>query len=67
LAATPQTDAPHFKSTLVAIIAVLRTWFMTIVLMSPTAPDVLAPAMSYTVVVMSGALSLALGYYYFPH
>jgi hypothetical protein len=41
-------------------------WFMTVVLMFPTAPAPLAENMNYTVVVMGGVLFLAGGYYYFP-
>ncbi|KAJ6529059.1 amino acid/polyamine transporter I [Mycena vulgaris] len=51
----------------VAIIAVLWMWFMTIVLMFPAAPNPIAETMNYTVVVMGGALLLAVGYYFFPH
>ncbi|KAJ6543330.1 amino acid/polyamine transporter I [Mycena sp. CBHHK59/15] len=50
----------------VAIIAVLWMWFMTVVLMFPTAPDPVPQTMNYTVVVMGGVLFLALGYYYLP-
>ncbi|KAF7347019.1 putative amino-acid permease C11D3.08c [Mycena venus] len=50
----------------VAVVAVLWMWFMTVVLMFPTAPDPVAQTMNYTVVVMGGVSLLALGYYYFP-
>ncbi|KAJ7703881.1 amino acid/polyamine transporter I [Mycena rosella] len=51
----------------VAIIAVLWMWFMTIVLMFPSAPNPSAETMNYTVVVMGGVLFLAAVYYLFPH
>jgi len=54
-------------STPVAIIAVLWMWFVTVVLMFPSAPAPVAATMNYTVVVMGGVLFLAVGYYYFPH
>ncbi|KAJ6484015.1 amino acid/polyamine transporter I [Mycena sanguinolenta] len=50
----------------VAVVAVLWMWFMTIVLMFPTAPHPTAQTMNYTVVVMGGVCILAIGYYYFP-
>ncbi|KAJ7195278.1 amino acid permease-domain-containing protein [Mycena haematopus] len=50
----------------VAIIAVLWMWFMTVVLMFPSAPDPVASTMNYTVVVLFGVWFLAAGYYYFP-
>ncbi|KAJ6484033.1 amino acid/polyamine transporter I [Mycena sanguinolenta] len=50
----------------VASIAVLWMWFMSVVLMFPTAPNPTAQTMNYTVVVMGGVSLLALGYYYFP-
>ncbi|KAJ7260305.1 amino acid/polyamine transporter I [Mycena haematopus] len=55
-----------FFSMPVAVVAVLWMWFMTVVLMFPTAPDPVAQTMNYTVVVMGGVSFLALGYYYFP-
>ncbi|KAJ7124099.1 amino acid/polyamine transporter I [Mycena crocata] len=51
----------------VAIVAVFWMWFMTVVLMFPTAPNPLAETMNYTVVVMGGVLFLAIGYYYIPY
>ncbi|KAJ7452692.1 APC amino acid permease [Mycena galericulata] len=50
----------------VAIIAVCWMWFMTVVLMFPSAPGPTAQTMNYTVVCLGGVLLLALGYYYFP-
>ncbi|KAJ7743685.1 APC amino acid permease [Mycena maculata] len=50
----------------IAIIAVLWMWFMTVVLMFPSAPGPVAQTMNYTVVCLGGVLLLALGYYYFP-
>ncbi|KAJ7471678.1 APC amino acid permease [Mycena galericulata] len=50
----------------VAIIAVLWMWFMTIVLMFPSAPDPGSPTMNYTVVVLGGVLFLSIVYYYIP-
>lgn len=50
----------------VAVVAVLWMWFMTVVLMFPTAPDPVAQTMNYTVVVIGGVSLLAFGYYYFP-
>lgn len=41
-------------------------WFMTIVLMFPSAPNPTSDTMNYTVVVIGGVLSFALMYYYFP-
>jgi hypothetical protein len=41
-------------------------FFMTVVLMFPTAPDPTPQSMNYTAVVLGGVLLLALGYYYFP-
>ena len=39
---------------------------MTVVLMFPSEPNPGPQTMNYTVVVLGGVLSLALGYYYFP-
>jgi len=50
----------------VAGIACLWMWFMTIVLLFPTAPNPIAQTMNYTVVVLGGVCAIALGYYYFP-
>lgn len=50
----------------VATIAVLWMWFMTVVLLFPTAPTPTAQTMNYAAVVLFGVLFLALGYYYVP-
>ncbi|KAJ7696949.1 APC amino acid permease [Mycena rosella] len=50
----------------IAIAAVLWMWFMTVVLLFPSAPDPTAQTMNNTVVVLFGVLFLALVYYYFP-
>ncbi|KAJ6470938.1 amino acid/polyamine transporter I [Mycena sanguinolenta] len=50
----------------VAAIAVLWMWFITIVLLFPSASDPSASTMNYTVVVVFGVWFLAVGYYYFP-
>ncbi|KAF7332989.1 APC amino acid permease [Mycena venus] len=50
----------------IAFIAVLWMWFMTVVLMFPTAPDPTPQTMNYTAVVLGGVLLLALCYYYVP-
>ncbi|KAJ7511673.1 APC amino acid permease [Mycena galericulata] len=50
----------------VAGIALLWMSFMTLVLLFPTAPNPNAPDWNYTVVVLAGVFSIALGYYYFP-
>lgn len=41
-------------------------WFMTIVLLFPTAPNPVSQTMNYTVVVLGGVCAIALGYYYVP-
>ncbi|KAF8130903.1 amino acid/polyamine transporter I [Mycena galopus ATCC 62051] len=51
----------------VGVVAVAWMWFMTVVLMFPSAPAPGAAAMNYTVVVIGGVLFLAVAYYYFPH